>query len=171
MHARHRLGLWLALSVTAAVLPWASACGPSVDLKRDLQVVDVTSGWLDAGVVAGGKNKLVPTISFAFKNTSSHPVSSVQINLSFWRKGEEGEFDDAFVTSALGTERLNAGEVSKTFVLSGKVGYTGDPGLTRAEMLQHSQFHDATAKLFVNGGSSQWAQLGEFPIERRLIVR
>jgi len=168
MLARLRPGLWLALSVAATVLPWASACGPSVDPKKDLQVVDVTTGWFDAGIV-DGKNKLVPTISFAFKNVSDHSISSAQINLGFWRKGEDGEFDDAFVSQAIDPDGLKPGQVGKTVVLRGKVGYTGEQ--PRAVMLQHSQFQDATAKLFVKCGSSQWAQLGEFPIERRLVVR
>ena len=170
MRARLRLGLWLALSVAAAALPWASACGPAVDPRRDLQVVNVTTGWFDAGIV-DGKNKLVPHVSFAFKNVSDHPIRSAQINLGFWRKGEDGEFDDAFVAQAIDPDGLRPGQVGQAIVLSGKVGYTGDPGVTRAEMLQHSQFRDATAKLFVKSGSSQWAQLGEFPIERRLVVR
>ena len=168
MHARLRRGPWLARSFAAAVLPWAIACGPPADLKKDLQVVDVTTGWFDAGIV-NGKNKLVPEISFAFKNVSNRPIRSVQVNLAFWRKGGDGEFDDAFVSQAIDPGGLKPGEVGKPVVLRGKVGYTGEQ--PRAEMLQHSQFVDATAKLFVKGGSSQWAQLGEFPIERRLIVR
>jgi hypothetical protein len=156
---------WVAGLVLAAA---GLACGPSVDLARDLQIVDVQTGWFDAGVVAG-KNKLVPDISFALKNVSDHPIRSLQINLAFWRKGEDGEFDDAFVANALGREGLAPGATTPPIRLRGKVGYTGEQ--PRAEMLQHRLFVDATAKVFVKSGASQWVLLGEFPIERRLLTR
>ena len=43
---------------TAAV---SSACGPTVDLTKGLQVTVVNTGWYDAGIV-NGQNKLVPTM-------------------------------------------------------------------------------------------------------------
>ncbi len=144
------------------------ACAPRVDPARDLQVLDVKTGWFDAGIV-GGKNKLVPDISFVLKNVSDHPIRSLQINLAFWRRGEDGEFDDAFVANALGRDGLAPGAQTPPIRLRGKVGYTGEQ--PRAEMLQHRLFVDATAKVFVKSGASQWVLLGEFPIERRLLTQ
>jgi hypothetical protein len=165
MRARHS-GVRLA-AVVALVLG-AAACGPSVDLRQDLQVADVLTGWFDAGIV-DGKNKLVPSITFALKNASDHKVNSVQLNLAFWRKGEDGEFDDAFLQSAINSTGLGPGEQTAPITLRGSVGYTGEQ--PRLEMLQHSQFQDVTARLFVKHGSSVWIPLGEFPIERRLLTR
>jgi len=159
------------ITALVALVLGAAACGPSIDLKQDLQVVDVTTGWFDAGIVSGGKNKLVPSITFVLKNASDHKVNSVQLNLSFWRKGGDGEFDSAFLQTAINSTGLAPGAQSAPITLRGSVGYTGDVGLTRAEMLQHSAFVDVTARLFVKRGSSVWIQLGEFPIERRLLTR
>ena len=48
----------------------ASACGgPAIDLKTALQVQDVSTGWLDEGVV-NGQNKIVPSVTFKFKNAT-----------------------------------------------------------------------------------------------------
>lgn len=168
---RARLAVAAAAGSYLAAIVWglgAGACAPPVDLARAVQVVDVETGWFDAGIV-NGKNKLVPDISFALKNVSDRPIRSLQINLAFWRKGEDGEFDDAFVANALGGEGLAPGAQTPRIRLRGKVGYTGEQ--PRAEMLQHRLFVDATAKLFVKSGASQWVLLGEFPIERRLLTR
>ncbi len=161
-----KAGRWRAAAIVSALA--AAACGPPVDLARDLQVIDVETGWFDAGIVAG-KNKLVPDISFVLENVSDHPIRGVQINLAFWRRGEDGEFDDAFVANALGRDGLAPGGRTPRIRLRGKVGYTGEQ--PRAEMLQHRLFVDATAKVFVKAGASQWVLLGEFPIERRLLTR
>ena len=40
-----------------------AACGPHVDLATALAPQSVTTGWADAGTVAG-KNKIVPVVSF-----------------------------------------------------------------------------------------------------------
>lgn len=156
------------LAALLALVLATAACGPEVDLRQDLQVADVSTGWFDAGIV-DGKNKLVPSITFSLKNGSDHTVNSVQLNLAFWRKGEDGEFDDAFLQSAIDATGLAPGEQSAPITLRGSVGYTGEQ--PRLEMLQHSAFVDVTARLFVKRGSSSWVPLGEFPIERRLLTR
>jgi hypothetical protein len=166
MRARHS---GVRIAALAAIVLWAVACGPSIDLKQDLQVADVRTGWFDAGIVVGGKNKLVPSISFVLRNASEHEVNSVQLNLAFWRKGEDGEFDGAFLATAIDRTGLAPGEQTPTITLRGSVGYTGEQ--PRAEMLQHRLFVDVTARLFVKRGSSPWVLLGEFPIERRLLTR
>jgi hypothetical protein len=155
-------------SIAAAVLLGAAACGPPLDLKKDLQVVDVRTGWYDAGIL-NGKNKLIPSVSFALKNVSDHPVGSVQMNLAFWRKGEDGEFDDAYLAGAIDRGGLAPGDQTTTITLRGKVGYTGEQ--PRAEMLAHSLFVDVTARIFVKRGSAQWTLLGEYPVERHLLTR
>jgi hypothetical protein len=165
MRARHS---GVRLTALVALLLGTAACGPPIDLKQDLQVADTSTGWFDAGIV-DGKNKLVPSITFVLKNASDHEVNSVQLNLAFWRKGEDGEFDDAFLQTAIDSTGLAPGAQSAPITLRGSVGYTGEQ--PRLEMLQHSAFVDVTARLFVKRGSSVWIQLGEFPIERRLLTR
>ena len=165
MHARHP---GVRITALVALVLGAATCGPSIDLRQDLQVADTATGWFDAGIV-GGKNKLVPSISLVLKNASDHEVNSVQLNLAFWRKGEDGEFDGAFLATAIDRTGLATGAQTPTITLRGSVGYTGEQ--PRAEMLQHRLFVDVTARLFVKRGSSPWVLLGEFPIERRLLTR
>jgi hypothetical protein len=164
--ARTAVALTLAGAVTVAL--WAAACGSPADLTKALQVAEVSTGWFDAGIV-DGKNKLVPSVSFVLKNTSDRPIASVQLSVAYWRAGDDGEWDDLYVANAIDSNGLAAGAQTGTITARGKVGYTGEQ--PRAEILQHQSFVDATARIFAKRGSSQWVKLGEFPIERRLLIR
>ena len=88
---------FLALVLACGVL--AAACGPAVDLKKNLEVETVSTGWFDAGIV-DGKNKLVPTVSFRLKNLSDQKLTVLQVNALFRRVAENDEWGSGLVTVA-----------------------------------------------------------------------
>src|SRR6185369_15092112 len=47
----------------------ATACGPTVDLTKGLEIEVNDTGWFDAGIVQG-QNKLVPAARVTIKNVS-----------------------------------------------------------------------------------------------------
>jgi hypothetical protein len=146
----------------------ASACGgPPIDLKTALQVEELSTGWLDQGIV-NGQNKIVPSINFKFKNTIDRPITTLQGNVIFRRVGEDDELGNGFVR-VTGTEGLPPGATSQLLSVSSQHGYTGTE--PRQQMLQNSQFIDARVQVFAKYGSTQWTLIGEYPIERRLIVQ
>jgi hypothetical protein len=152
-------GLLLALTTTA--------CAPAIDLTKGLQILDVSSGWFDAGVV-NGQNKLVPTISFKLKNVSDQKLSVLQVNVLFKRVSDPAEWGNGFLT-VVGSSGLAPGATTETLTIKSNLGYTGSDQ-TRQEMLKNAQFVDAKAELFAKYGSVQWVKLGEFPITRTLIT-
>jgi len=154
--------LWLAATL-------AGACaGKPVDLKKDLEVTDVVTGWFDAGVV-GGKNKLVPSISFRLKNVSSEPIASVQVMLTFRQVTDKDiEWGSAYA-KGIGPEGLPPGATTPSIVLRSERGYTSEA--PRAQMLQHSQFVDTNVLLFGKHGSQTWVKLGEYLVKRILLTR
>ncbi len=90
----------------------ASACGgPDIDLKTALQVDELSTGWLDQGVV-NGQNKIVPSVSFKFKNLTDQSISTLQGNIIFRRVGEIVELGNGFVR-VTGTEGLAGKATSK----------------------------------------------------------
>ena len=157
---RSRLLRVLAL---VAVLSGASASGPRIDLTA-LKVTDVLSGWYDVGEV-DGLNKLVPSISFRLKNNGEQPVDHVQLTVSFWQNGADGE-SDSYEVTGIGAEEVPPGGVSKPILVRSGVGYTIDQ--PRAELFDHSQFVDFTAKIFAKRGG-RIVPVGEFVLERRII--
>lgn len=153
--------------VAGAIIGLLVACGPARDLRQDVQVVDVTTGWFDAGIV-DGKNKLVPTISFRLKNVSAERIAGIQVNGVFRRVGEEDEWGSAFVR-AVGSDGLAPGATTAPIVLRSQLGYTSEQ--PRLEMLRHREFIDARVELYGKRGAAQWVKLGEFRIARQLLTR
>lgn len=151
-----------------ALLAFVSAgCGPKVDLSKGLEVIDVSTGWYDAGVVEG-KNKLVPSISFKLKSVSDRRLGTLQVNALFRRVTEKDEWGSGFMTVA-GSDGLAPGQTTPPLTIRSQLGYTGtDP---RQQMLENKEFVDAKVDLFAKYDSTQWTRIGEYPIARQLISR
>ena len=146
----------------------SSGCGPTVDLAKGLEIVDVSSGWFDAGIV-NGKAKLLPSISFRVKNISDQKLLVLQVNALFRRVTEKDEWGSGFITAA-GSEGLAPGATTQPVTLKSDRGYTGTDQ-TRQQMLENKYFVDAKVELSAKYGSAQWVRIGDFPITRVLIVK
>ncbi len=160
---RCRVLLPVILIVAAAT---TGACGSSADVGTALQIVDATTGWFDAGLVEGGKNKLVPSVSLRLTNVSNAAIGGVQINAVFRRVNEGEEWGSAFVRAF--KEPLASKQTSEPIVLRSPLGYTGTE--PRAEMLQNHAFVDATVQIFAKHGSAQWVKIGEYRVKRQLLT-
>ena len=170
-----------------------SACTP-LDVQAALDVTDITTGWLDVGLDDLGRNKLVPAISFRVENVSEDRTGMLQLNAVFRRclvlyqgqpepedpvspadeeagtcLAEDQEWGSAPLIRAAGRQGLDPGADAGPFTMESTLGYTGEQSL--AEMLGHRDFVDAKIELFVKHRADQWAKLGEFPIERRLLTQ
>ena len=100
--------------LTALLAAFSMGCGPAVDLTKALQVLDVSTGWLDAGRVSG-QNKLVPSVSFKLKNVSDQPVTVLQANILFQRVADPEEWGSGFLTAA-GSDGLAPGGTTRPLV-------------------------------------------------------
>ena len=158
----------LGLLFAAALCLAAAGCGASVDAVKALEPVDVVTGWFDDGIVEGGMNKLVPSVSLKFKNKSGEAVSSIQVNAIFKRVGEKEMWGEYFGW-AVTRDALAAGGETKTFVMRSGLGYTGVQ--PRMQMLQNKEFVDAKVEIFLKQGSKVWAKLAEYPIQRQLLTQ
>jgi hypothetical protein len=154
------LGILLAALATAG-------CTEPVDLTTGVELLDVSTGWHDAGVV-NGQNKIVPSISFKLRNASDQNLVVLQANAIFRQLTETEEWGSGFAT-IVGGEGLPPGATSDVVTLHSTRGYTGTDPIS--EMLNNSQFVDAKVNLFAKYGSVAWTPVGEVAIERRLIPR
>ncbi len=152
-----------------AVLALPGCTSRQVDLPKVLQISDVTTGWFDAGIVEGGKNKLVPTISLRLKNAGTQPIESVQLFAKFMRLGEIEEWGTPPYVRAIGPEGLAAGQLSPPMILRSNLGYTGEQ--PRLDMLRNSSFVDARVEIFAKYRASNWVRLSEFRIARQLLTK
>ena len=153
----------LALALlTATVL---AGCGAR-DVDKDLKITDVRSGWFDAGIVEGAKNKLVPSISFKIQNVSAEDIATVQINAVFRRVGETAAWGEHYV-SGVDSNGLTAGATGNPIVLRSTLGYTGEQ--PRLQTRQNKQFVDARVEIFGKHRSKPWVKMAEFQIDRQLL--
>jgi hypothetical protein len=139
----------------------------SREVEKDLKIVNVHTGWFDAGITPTQENKLVPSVSLELQNVSSRDIASVQLNAVFRRVGEQQSWGDHFVR-AIDTNGLPAGETTPPIVLRSTFGYTGSQA--RLKMLQNEQFVDARVEIFGKHGSRTWVKMGEYPIDRQLLT-
>jgi hypothetical protein len=152
-----------------ALLPLAGCTPRRIDLPKALQVTEVTTGWFDAGIVEGGKNKLVPSISLRLKNVDSEPIASVQLFARFSRQGEPDEWGTPPYVRAISADGLPPGQSTDPMVLRSNLGYTGEQ--PRLDMLRNSSFVDARVEIFVKHMANNWVKLGDYKISRQLLTR
>ena len=132
-----------------------------------MQILDVSTGWFDAGLV-NGQNKLVPSISFKLKNISDQTLSVLQVNVIFRRVNDPQEWGSGFL-AVIGSSGLPAGATTEMLTIKSNLGYTGSDQ-TRLDMLKNVHFVDAKAELSAKYGSVQWVRLADFPVTRQLIT-
>jgi hypothetical protein len=153
--------------VLAAVL--SGSCGASVDAVASLEPLDVVTGWFDDGILEGGKNKLVPSVSLKLRNKSDKELKSIQINAIFRRVGEKEMWGEYFGWAVPRDKPLPSGAATETLVMRSTLGYTGDQ--PRMQMLQNREFVDAKVEIYLKQGSKVLAKLAEYPIQRQLLSR
>lgn len=152
------------LGLLAATLS-SQACGQPVDLEQGTRLVDVSSGWFDAGI-QDGKNKLVPSVTFRITRNPGVDLSSISLNVAFRFTGEQEHSDDVFVQRV-----AFDGDATAPITARSQFGYTAEPPQTRADMLKHGSFRDMEAVIFAKQSSSQWVELLKVKIPRQLLTR
>jgi hypothetical protein len=140
-----------------------AGCSEPVDLKQALEVVDVSSGWFDAGVV-NGQNKIVPSVTFRVKKKADVELTSVSLNLLFKRDGEDAAYDEIFL------QRVSA-DGADPITVRAETGYTADPPQSRADMLKNSSFRDVTVQIFAKQTSAQWVELHRVKVPRQVLTQ
>ncbi len=162
----------LIIALAFAVLT-VSACGPKVDMKNDLKVIDVTTGWFDAGIVKtalGEENKIVPTIAFKLKNTTSDKtIATVMVGAVYHQINDmPSEWGTQWV-QAVSSAGLKPGQTTPDIVLRSDHGYTSlQP---RAQMLQNKQFVDAVVTISLKYGAEKYVKIGDYKIDRQLLTQ
>ena len=160
---RSRLLTAAALSLLMLV---TTGCARTRYVENDLKLVDVKTGWYDAGIV-GGQNKIVPSITLKLQNVSDESISRVQVWAVFRRANEDKTWGEHFVR-AIGPEGLEPGKTGNALVLRSTLGYTGSQ--SRAQMLQNREFVDAKVKVLGKHGSREWVKMGEYTVDRHLLA-
>jgi hypothetical protein len=148
----------------ALCLAGSAACGPDVDLSKGLAVTGVVTGYYDAGL-KDGWNYLKPSITFRLQNVTEEEIGPVQVTASFWRDGDDGEWD-SIVLQGIRAEGLAPGASTEPLTVRANIGYRLEGA--RADFFQHGLFQAVTAKLFGSRGGTIY-RLGEYSLDKVII--
>ena len=154
----------LLLVVAFAAVATAPACGPAIDLKSSLKIVDVVSGYYDAGLKEGW-NYLVPSVTFRLQNNASADLTGLELTVAFWKDGEDGEWDSTLI-QRIGNDHILAGGKSDPVTVRCPVGFRLEEA--RADLFTHSMFKDVTAKVFARR-SGTIVPIGEIRLEHQIL--
>ena len=171
MSGRRLFGVPVMLIALAASGAVAASCNRSVDIKDEIEVVDTSSGWYDAGIVEG-KNKIVPSVTFRLKRKGAADVAGVALNVVFRHPASAGanleeDWDEVFIQRA----DFRGADQTDPLTVRTEKGYTGEPPQSRHDILRHSQFRDVRARIYAKYSSSQWVEIGTVDVQRQLLVR
>lgn len=156
-------------AIVFAALLSVSCDGASDEAVASLEPLDVVTGWYDDGIIQGGKNKLVPSVTMKLRNKGGKALKSVQINAIFRRVGEQEMWGEYFGWAIPRAQPLDPGAETHVLVMRSTLGYTGDQ--PRMQMLQNREFVDAKVEIYLKQGSKVLTKLAEYPIQRQLLTR
>jgi hypothetical protein len=151
--------------LVAAIVVSLSALRRPLDTSETISVIRANTGWV-ASEAATGKTKLVPSVTLTLKNVGHQQIAAVHVLARFSRAGGAQPWGDAHVR-VVGSRGLPPGAVTAVLKLRSQAGYTGPE--FPAQMLRNPHFIDASAEVLFKHGSSNWMNLGEWPIERALL--
>jgi hypothetical protein len=142
----------------------------SVDIAKSVTITDTLSGYYDDGVVPDGKpgagwNHILPSLTFKLRNDGPKAISSVQLTVSFWIVGKDGE-NDSVEVRGIGPEGLKPGASTESITVRATVGYNQEG--RRADLFNDHRFSDWVIKVFAKHGGNI-VRIGEFQVDRRLI--
>lgn len=153
------------LALVGLSLVAGSACGKYPDLKSNLKVVNVLSGYYDDGVTPGGENRLLPSVTFQLKNEGDEPLSNIDLALSFWEVGADGENDSKQIRGIEGTA-LEPGATGESITVRASIGYTSPAA--RADFFSLGRYRGFVVKVFAKY-RGRTTPLGELPVDARLL--
>src|SRR5262249_3984976 len=124
----------LLASIVALCLLATAACGPGVDLSKALEVTETFTGYYDNGL-KDGKSHMVPSLTFRLHNKGDKAIGPVQLSISFWPVGADGEKDSVLV-QGVGGGGLAAGASTEPLLGRSTVGFTVEGA--RADMFNNA---------------------------------
>jgi len=159
-----RCGRLAAAGLVSLGLVAGSACGPAPDLAT-LKLLPGIAGYYDAGPMPNGENHLVPSVTFQLRNEGDIPMTNIDLSVSFWRTGDDGERDAKEIRAIQGTA-LEPGATGESITVRSSYGYTSPHA--RAEFFGHSTFKDFAVRIFAKH-RGRMTKIGEIPVDRQLL--
>jgi hypothetical protein len=136
----------------------------SHDPAKELQVFDIQTYWI-VDAPRGSENYIAPAVRFHLRNVGSSPLGSIDARARFPGTDPQEPWGSIQVQVTSWRKPLEPGEDTVVTVRSvGRYHAAADP----QDMFRSAGFKDPRAEIFVRIGNSNWAELGEAVVERRI---
>ena len=109
----------------------------SEDAVAALEPLDVVTGWFDDGIIEGGKNKLVPSVTMKLRNKSDRSSSRSRSTPSSAASANRKCGASISAGPCRAPSRCRPAPKPNTLVMRSTLGYTGDQ--PRMQMLQNQR--------------------------------
>jgi hypothetical protein len=152
-----------AAGVAVVALLAVAAC-TSHDPAKELEVFDIQTYWI-VDSPRGSENYIAPAVRFRLRNRGPSPLGSIDARARFPGTDEQEPWGSIQVQVSSWRQPLEPGK--DTLVTVRSVGRYHAPAEPR-DMLRSPGFKDPRAEIFVRIGNSNWAELGEAAVERRI---
>ncbi|MFB0565271.1 MAG: hypothetical protein ACETWK_06270 [Candidatus Aminicenantaceae bacterium] len=137
----------------------------SEELKASIEIVDVDTKWVSKYYQPWPPRLiLVPAFTFRVKNISEEPLRYINFNANFRFKADYENLGDCFLAAIRG-EPVMPGELSDVITLKSNYGVEGK---SLHSFKDNPQWRIVFVKLFVQSQGSQYIQLGEWEISRKI---
>jgi hypothetical protein len=153
-----------ALAAACAALPLLASCR-SHDAARELAVSDIQTYWI-VDSPQQGENYVAPAVRFRLKNVSPYELGSVDARARF-PAPDQGEEPWGSIQEQVSTWRqplLPGHDRVVTVRSAGRYHSAAEP----EAILRSPAFKEHRVEIYVRIGASNWALLGEAPVERRI---
>jgi hypothetical protein len=135
------------------------------ELKESMEIVDMETKWVSKLYQPWPPRLiLVPAISFKAKNVSAKPLTYINFNAIFWRKGEKDNLGDCYLAGIRGTP-VKPGEISPMITMKSNFGVEGK---TLDSIKNNPAWTTTYIKLFAQSKGSQFVLLGEWEVSRTI---
>lgn len=135
------------------------------ELEASIEVMEVETKWVEKYYQPWPpKLILVPSISFRVKNLTDKPLKYVNFNANFRFLDDYENLGDSFLAGIRGVP-VHPGEISDIIFLKSNYGVEGK-SLTSFE--NNSRWKLVRVKLFAQSKGSQFIDLGEWDISRKI---
>lgn len=151
------VAVWLVCLSVACEVP---------DPRQELELLDFETHWaIDPSV--GETHYLAPVVRFRLRNKGTEPRRSIQVKVNF-RREDLGVWSVGFeqVSPVAGQPLAPGASIECALKPDGEGRYSSPE--SPETMLQHPQFRDVQAEVFVRLGRAEWVKMAEVDVERRI---
>ena len=160
------------LTALPPCLSWSvlvtAGCARTRDVEKDLKLIDVQTGWYDAGIVEAARTSWCRASRSSWRTSRTRRSTACRSTPSSaaptrTRRGASTSSAPSAPTGSTPARRAARWSCAPRLATPARE--------SRAQMLQNQRVRRRQGRVFGKHGSRTWVKLGEYTVERQLLTR